>query len=119
MLYVPETRDKYEQLYEKDCKQLIGYIIGQTDLKNPYSKIVTLHGNKPKPSSEGTTAFLVHNLAKESIAKYVFFSDDTGKSAALKLRGMSFLGQVGSYTTNISINDDESFELNRNKYTVW
>jgi hypothetical protein len=118
-LFVPEKRDKYERLYERYCKKLVHHILEQTKLDNPYNLIVSLHEEKPEIPPDGVTAFLIHNLAKESIAKYVFSSDKSDKTSVMKMRETDFVGQVGSFTTNIYPKSDGTFEFVRDKFTIW
>ena len=118
-LFVPEKRDKYERLYESYCKELVHHILEQTKLENPYNMIVSLHEEKPEISSDGVTAFLINNLAKESITKYVFSSDKSDKTSVMRLRGTDFVGQVGSFSTYIYPKNDGTFEFVRDKFTIW
>lgn len=119
LLFVPEKRDKYERLHESYCKELVHHILEQTKLENPYNMIVSLHEEKPEIPSNGVSAFLINNLAKESITKYVFSSDKSEKTSVMELRGTDFVGQVGSFTTNIYPKNDGTFEFVRDKFTIW
>lgn len=119
LLFVPESRDQYERLYESYCKELVGYILKQTHLKNPYKKIVTLHDEKPEIPSDGVTVFLIHNLAKESVARYVFSSDISDKTSEMQLRETDFIGRVGSFATNIYPKKDGTYEFVRDTFTLW
>ncbi len=118
-LFVPEKRDQYEKLYESYCKELVHHILEQTNLENPYKMIVSLHEEKPEIPSDGVTAFLIHNLAKESVTKYIFSSDKSDKTSVMQLRGTDFVGQVGSFTTNIYPKSDGTFEFVRDTFTIW
>ncbi|MEJ2165731.1 MAG: hypothetical protein P8X90_09400 [Desulfobacterales bacterium] len=37
LLYVPETRPEYAALYEKYCHEVIGFILDETQLDNPFT----------------------------------------------------------------------------------
>lgn len=118
LLFVPETRREYATLFENYCKHVIGYVLDKTNLKNPYRKVQTLNKERPKVADNGMTIFLVHNLAKEFVAKYIF-SNKRRKKVKLDLRGMVFLGTVGSYTTTVYLGDDGRLEFLRDNYSIW
>ena len=118
LVFVPEQRDEYASLYERYCRDVIAYILDRTKLKNPFLNILTLQEEKPKMEQRGVTAYLVHNLAKEFIASYVFYSENT-KKISIELKGQIFSGTVGSYTTNISMREDGTFQFEPDTYTIW
>jgi len=60
----------------------------------------------------------VHNLGKEYVATYIFSNKDH-KEVAVELTGQIFLGEVGSYSSYISLNENGSFEFTRDHYTIW
>jgi hypothetical protein len=118
LLFVPETRGEYATLFENYCKHVIGYVLDKTNLKNPYRKVHTLNKERPKVPDNGITVFLVHNLAKEFVAKYIFFNKRRRK-LKIDLRGTEFLGTVGSYTTTVDLGGDGRLEFIRDNYTIW
>ena len=118
LLFVPETRREYATLFENYCKHVIAYVLDKTNLNNPYRKLQTLDKEKPTFSDNGITVFLVHNLAKEFVAKYIF-SNKRRKKVKIDLRGMVFLGTVGSYTTTVYLGNDGRLEFLRDNYTIW
>jgi hypothetical protein len=118
LLFVPEKRKEYAALMETYCKEVVRYILNKTNLKNPYDRIETLLQERPAISGSNITAFLVNNLAKESLCTYTFFNNKS-KSLEIQLRGRVFVGEVGSYTTSIQLNDNGTFEFSRNNYTIW
>jgi len=118
LLFVPETRREYAALFENYVKHAIGYVLDKTNLKNPYRKVQTLNKEKPTVADDGITVFLVHNLAKEFVAEYIFFNKRRRK-VKIDLRGTEFLGIVGSYTTTINLGDDGRLEFQRDNYTIW
>lgn len=118
LLFVPETRRVYATLFENYCKHVIGYVLDKTALKNPYRKIQTLNKERPKVADNGIVVFLVHNLAKEFVGKYVFFNKRRRK-VKIDLRGTEFLGVVGSYTTTVDLGDNGRLEFKRDNYTIW
>jgi hypothetical protein len=118
LLFVPETRREYAALFENYCKHVIGYVLDKTNLKNPYRKVQTLNKEKPKVADNGIAVFLVHNLAKEFMAKYIFFNKRRRK-VKIDLRGTEFLGIVGSYTTTVNLGGDGRLEFKRDNYTIW
>ena len=118
LVFVPERREEYASLYENYCRDMIGYILDTTKLKNPFLDIRTLLEERPKMPQCGVTAYLVHNLTKEFVASYVFFSQD-GKKISIGLTGKIFSSTVGSYTTNIYIREHGEFEFEKDKCTIW
>ena len=49
LLYVPENRPEYIELYEAYCLGVINEILDKTQLPNPYSGIITLSGQWSAP----------------------------------------------------------------------
>ena len=119
LMYVPETRKKYTAIFESYCNDVIHDILRLTEFNNPYITIHTLSASKPENSStKGVDAFIVHNLGKEYVATYVFSNKDQ-KEIAIELSGKIFLGEVGSYSSYISVNKNGFFEFTRDHYTIW
>jgi hypothetical protein len=118
LVFVPERREEYASLYESYCRDVIGYILDKTKLKNPFLDIRTLQEEKPEMPQRGVTACLVHNLAKEFVARYVFFGQDS-KKISIELTGKIFSTTVGSYTTNIYLREDGKFAFEKDRYTLW
>ncbi len=118
LVFVPERREEYASLYESYCRDVIGYILDRTKLENPFLNIRTLQEEKPEMPQDGVTAYLVHNLAKEFVARYVFFSQES-KKISIELTGKVFSRMVGSYTTNIYMREDGKFEFEKDRYTIW
>lgn len=120
LLYVPETRKEYARLYEEYCRDMIAYVLDETQSENPYRLVSTLSREKPEIAynGEGVAAFLVHNLIKESAVTYIF-SNTEGKKLQVELSGKTLDGTVGSYSTDIHILDNGQFKFQRKKYTIW
>jgi hypothetical protein len=119
LMYVPETREEYAAIFERYCNDVIKDTLRLTEFKNPYITIHTLGASKPENSAtKGIDAFIVHNLEKEYIATYVFSNKDQ-KEVAIELTGKIFLGEIGSYSSYISLNENGSFEFTRDHYTIW
>jgi hypothetical protein len=118
LVFVPETRREYAAYYEKYCAEVIGYVLGRTKLDNPYRAIETLLVENPEIPETKVTAYLVHNLAKEFVATYIFSKEDD-KKVKIKLAGKVFSGVLGSYTSNIFVQEDGSFAFERATYTIW
>lgn len=119
LMYVPETREEYTSIFERYCNDVINDILRLTEFKNPYITIQTLGASKPENSAtKGINAFIVHNLGKEYVATYVFSNKDQ-KEIAIELTGKIFLGEVGSYSSYISLKENGSFEFTRDHYTIW
>lgn len=118
LMFVPEKRKEYAVIFESYCKDVVDYLLDRTRLPNPYHAIRTLDQEIPEPAAKGVTAFLVHNLAKESIAEYIF-SNAKNKKVKIRLKGMKFIGRVGAYTTTISQETDGGFKFERDRFTIW
>ena len=120
LLYVPETRQEYAALYKGYCEEVIGFILDATELDNPFTNIETLNDGKPEiPQENGVAVFLVHNLAREYVETYAFFNENHQKEVKVALRGRIFIGEIGSYSSMLEINDDGSVNFTHNRYTIW
>ena len=117
LLFVPETRKQYATIFENYCKHVTGYVLDKTNLNNPYRNLQTLDQESPIIGDNGMTVFLVHNMAKEFVAKYIF-SNKRHKKVKIDLRGIVFLGTVGSYTTTVYLGDNGKLEFRRDNYTI-
>lgn len=118
LLFVPEERQECATLFENYCHDVIDYVLDKAELTNPYNKIEVLREERPKIPEHGVTVFLVHNLAQESVATYVF-SNHSNKSLVIELNGKYSLGEVGSYTTHVWLRDNPTYEFIKDNYTIW
>jgi hypothetical protein len=118
LLFVPERRERMATLFEDYCGHVIEYTLEQTKLENPYVEIVTPARGTPRLPEDGVTIFLVHNLAEEVMGTYVF-SNPGRKSVRIDLSRKTFLGEVGSYTTNIFLHGQGKPEFRWEKFTIW
>jgi hypothetical protein len=118
LVFVPENRETYANLFKTYCNDAIHYTLGETELNNPYEMLRTITEDRPEMPDRGVAAFLVHNLAKEYVAKYSFTNKE-GRSVAIELRGTVFSGEVGAYTTNILMEKSGEFSFVRDDYTIW
>jgi hypothetical protein len=117
-VFVPEKREDYAVLFEKYCEDVVDYVLNETELVNPYQDILTLSQERPDVSEKGVTVFLVHNLAKEYVAKYEFKSG-RHKKVVVELEGTVFSRRVGAYTTEILLEKDGGFSFTKNHFTIW
>ena len=118
LLFVPERREKLARLFEQYCAHVIDYTLQEIRLENPYTEIVTLARENPELPGEGVTVFLVHNLVEEVVGTYIF-SNPFRKSLKIDLSRKTFLGEVGSYTTNICFGESGEPEILRDRFTIW
>jgi hypothetical protein len=118
LLFVPEKRERMARLFEDYCGDVIDYTLEQTKLENPYVEIVTLAEEIPELPEKGVAVFLVHNLAEEVMGTYVF-SNPGRKSVKIDLSRKTFLGEVGSYTTNIFLRGKGEPEFTWDRFTIW
>jgi len=120
LLYVPETRPEYAALYENYCHEVVGFILDKIQLENPYTKIETLEHARPEiPRDNGVAVFLVHNLAREYVGTYSFFNENHQKKVEISMRGRIFIGEIGSYSSMLEVQDDGTVRFKRNRYTIW
>ncbi|UCD78485.1 MAG: hypothetical protein JSW26_24235 [Desulfobacterales bacterium] len=120
LLYVPEIREEYAALYENYCHEVIDFILQETELDNPFTNIETLDHIRPEiPQKKGVAVFLVHNLAREYVGTYSFFNENHQKEVKISLRGRMFIGEIGSYSSMLEIQDDGTVQFRRNRYTIW
>ena len=118
LVFVPEKREEYSTLFKTYCNDVINYTLDETELSNPYQSLKTLLEESPEISDVGVTAFLVHNLAKEYVARYSF-TNRKRKKVLIELTGTLFSGKVGSYTTTIHMKQSGEFSFERDDYTIW
>lgn len=124
LLVVPEKRSDYAQLFMRYCNDAVAYVLDATQLPNPLKSITTLNAPLPElpagQANPGVTAFLVHNLADEYIEEYHFFSQENqDRKVRIKLRNLEFSGHIGSYHSDIVIQENGRFEFIHNPYTLW
>ena len=120
LLYVPETRPEYATLYENYCHEVIGFILNKTQFDNPYTNIETPEHPKPAiPQDKGVAVFLVHNLAREYVGTYSFFNENHPKKVKISMRGRTFIGEIGSYSSMLEVQDDGTLKFKRNRYSIW
>ena len=120
LLFVPEKRKEFAALYEDYCKDVIRFILNKTNFKNPFYDILTLTQEKPEleTNADGVIVFLVHNLAKEFQATNIFTSQKE-KKAEIKLNGKIFIGNIGSYASQVELLENGTVEFTRNTYSIW
>jgi len=120
LLFVPESRAEYADLYKNYCLDVIDAILDKTGFDNPYDSIQTLKRSKPlrHERNEGVTAYIVHNLAEEYVGTYIF-SNQTDKKVKIELKGRSYSGDVGSYASILIMNEKGGIEFLKDKFTIW
>ena len=120
LLFVPENRKEYVKLYENYCHSMINNVLQKTHLDNPYDQIRTLTGEQTRihDSRRGVTAYIAHNLAKEYVGTYIF-SNQADKKVKIELEGKLYVGEVGVYSSSLSINPNGSVNFIKSKYTIW
>jgi hypothetical protein len=119
LLYAPENRPDYARRYESFCREIIGEVLDVLDLQTPYTQIVTLTPeSSPLETSDGFTAYIVHDLALDYRARYEF-SNTSKKAVGIELTGQYDTGEVGSYTSELSFDDNGDIIFIHNTYTVW
>jgi hypothetical protein len=123
LMVVPETQPEYAALFERYCHAVVDYVLQKTRLPNPYQAIITWDGppSEPIPSAgKGITAYLVHNIADVYSEEYEFFTAiDADRKIRIKLANRTYLGEIGSYSSFLVINEDQQVTFERNPYTLW
>jgi hypothetical protein len=120
LVFVPEDRKDYAALYRNYCRDAIDFVLNQTKRDNPYADLITLQCAKPKISQQdGIVVYLVHNLAKEYVETYSFFTEAQKKKIQISLNGTVFVGEIGSYTSTLEIGDSGKVSFDHNTYTIW
>jgi len=120
LLFVPESRTEYAEIYKNYCLDVIHAILDKTGFDNPYDSIQTLNHSQPvrHEKNAGVTAYIVHNLAKEYVGTYIF-SNQTDKRVKIELKGKLYSGDVGSYTSTLTMNANGTIKFLKDKYTIW
>lgn len=123
LMVVPEKHPEYAALFENYCHTVIDYVLQKTGLPNPYQAITTLDGPPSDPilsEDGGITAYLVHNIADVYSEEYEFFADiDADRKIRITLDNRVYLGEIGSYSSFLVINEDQQYTFERNPYTLW
>ncbi len=123
LMVVPENQDAYATLFESYCRSVVDYVLQATALPNPYRTIATLRSPPATPElpwREGITAYLVHNIADVYTEEYAFFdAANTNHSVRIKLDNRVYLGEIGSYSSYLVINDGALYSFEHNPYTIW
>ena len=124
LLVVPETRDEYALLFERYCRVAVDYLLDTIHMPSPYDQIVTLKGPLPTVPlampPTGMTAYLVHNLVDEYVEEYLFFNEsDQQRKIKIKLSNRSYGGEIGSVTSILKVESENTFGFTREPYTVW
>ena len=119
LVFVPEEREAYATLFENYCRDAVSYMLNGLEAENPYAEIRTLKGAKPVLYGNGAMrAYIVHNLVREYRATYIFSCNDC-KRVAVDVGGYIYLGDVGSYTTDIYKDENGEFRFVNRNYTLW
>ena len=121
LLFVPERRLEYARLYKNYCRDIIDTLLDKIGLDNPYDSIQILQQSKPANHHEGNdgiTAYIVHNLAREYVGTYIFFNQ-TGQKVKIRLEGKLYIGEVGAYSSTLTISENGAVEFLKGNYTVW
>ena len=123
LMVVPEKNPEYAALFENYCHTVIDYVLQKTGLPNPYQAITTLNGppSDPIPSGDGgITAYLVHNIADVYSEEYEFFTDiNADRKIRITLDNRVYLGEIGSYSSFLLINEDQQYTFEHSPYTLW
>jgi hypothetical protein len=120
LVFVPEKRTGYATVFKSYCTDAVNFVLQQTQLQNPFNEFTTLNYEFPKLSEtkRGITAYLVHNLAVESLYTYGFYNPQE-KKVLIELGQKVYVGEIGSYSSWLAQNTDGSFTFIQNSYTIW
>jgi hypothetical protein len=123
LMVVPEQREAYAALFERYVYTAVNEVLAVTGLPNPYARITTL--TEPVvlaqvSKNKKVTAYLVHNIADEYIEEYLFFNPEKeGTKIKIKLQNRVYTGRIGSYSSRLTIGENNSVEFKRDPYTLW
>ena len=120
LLFVPESRMEYASLYKNYCRDIIDTLLDKIGFDSPYASIQILRQSKPAyhEGNAGITAYIVHNLAREYIGTYIFFNQ-TGQKVKIRLEGKLYTGEVGAYSSTLTISENGAVEFVKDNYTLW
>jgi hypothetical protein len=119
LLYATETRQDYVIQFESYCREVIGEVLHVLELPNPYSHIVTLTQEAPSPEKgEGFSAYIVRDLVTEYQATYEF-SNTSDEKVLIELSGQLANGEVGSYSSSLTLDDKGGVHFLRDTHTIW
>lgn len=122
LLFVPERRRAYAELYESYCLDAVDLVLKKMGIDSPYRAIVTLSDEDgvpgPPARGEGVTALLVHNAADEYVEDYVF-SEPGGKSVRIRLRNREFIGKGGAFSSHGTFDADGVLTFEEDRFTLW
>lgn len=123
LLIVPEQRRAFASLFEQYCHLAVNKALAVTGLPNPYNQITTLTEPVALASTSGNqkvTAYLVHNIADEYIEEYLFFNpQNSGTKIKIKLSNRVFTGRIGSYSSRLTIKENNRVQFERESFTLW
>lgn len=119
LLYATETRPDYIVQFESYCREIIGEVLHVLELPNPYSRIVTLTRETPsQEKGEGFSAYIVRDLVTEYQATYEF-SNTSDEKVVINLSGQVASGEVGSYSSSLTLDDKGGVHFIRDSHTIW
>lgn len=119
LLYTAESRAEYIDQFESYCKKVIEEVLSDLELPNPYASIVTLTSESPSLDTvHGFNAYIVRDLAKEYQATYEF-SNTSDEKIVIKLSGRYATGEVGAYSSLLTIDKDGKIQFAHDTYTIW
>lgn len=119
LLYATETRMEFVARFESYCKEVIGEVLGELELPNPYTHIVTLTSEAPSfETADGFNAYIVRDLAKEYRAAYEF-SNISDEKIVIELTGQYASGEVGAFTSSLEIDEEGKLHFIHDTYTIW
>ena len=120
LLFVPENRAEYAELYYHYCLAAIDFTLQEARLENPYAALVTLASEVPSIfEQDGITVFLVHNLAREFRGTYRFFAEAEEEEVEVSLNSRVFIGEIGSYTSRLAFGENGALDFVHASYTIW
>jgi len=118
LLFVPELRREYAALHQQYCEDLVNHVLRVTRIENPFSHIQVLLKERPPLSGPGVTVYLVHSLAREYTATYSF-ANGGEREVRVTLSGVVDSGRIGSYTSDLYLQEDGTAEFVHRRYTIW
>ena len=117
-LFVPEKIDDFSHQYIDYCSYSINHVLRETGLPNPYNQIEMLNCQPPQFPSKKINIYLVQNLVEEIISTYIF-SSSNNRSVKINLSNKHWLGEVGSYSSYVTMSQANKPSFEKSQYTIW
>jgi hypothetical protein len=118
LLYVPEIRSQYANLYRRYCMSAVDFLLDKIGAAGIYGDFVVPTQAHPAIPAAGITVFLVNRLMKAYVAECTFTSD-SGASARYRISGKLLSTNMGAVDLEIENPEEGDYQLKRGNYSIW